>query len=132
MSIVFTNGCFDILHRGHVELLRFCKSKYPDHKLVVGVNSDDSVKRLKGKNRPVNNISDRVFLLESIRFVDEVIVFSEDTPYNLIRKVNPDIIVKGGDYQPEDVVGNDLCDVVIFNYVKGYSTTKTIQDLSGR
>ena len=123
MSIVFTNGCFDILHRGHVELLRFCKSKYPDHKLVVGV---------KGKNRPVNNISDRVFLLESIRFVDEVIVFSEDTPYNLIRKVNPDIIVKGGDYQPEDVVGNDLCDVVIFNYVKGYSTTKTIQDLGGR
>jgi len=132
MSIIFTNGCFDILHRGHVELLRFCKSKYPDYKLVVGVNSDDSVKRLKGKNRPVNNISDRVFLLESIRFVDEVIVFSEDTPYNLIRKVNPDIIVKGGDYQPEDVVGNDLCDVVIFNYVKGYSTTKTIQDLSSR
>lgn len=129
-DLVFTNGCFDIIHRGHLELFRFCKSL--GKKLVVGLNSDESITRLKGVNRPINNVNDRKFLLESLIFVDEVIVFSEDTPYNLIKIVNPDIIVKGGDYKVSEVVGKDLCEVVIFNYVKGYSTTKTIQSIADR
>ncbi len=129
-DVVFTNGCFDIIHRGHLELFRFCKSL--GEKLIVGLNSDDSIARLKGKNRPINNVDDRKFMLESLVFVDEVIVFSEDTPYNIIKIVNPDVIVKGGDYKVSEVVGKDLCEVVIFNYVKGYSTTKAIQSIVDR
>lgn len=128
--VIFTNGCFDVLHRGHVELLKYC------HRLgdmiIVGLNSDDSVKRLKGEKRPINNQEDRKFMLESLRYVHKVIVFNEDTPYNLIKEINPDIIVKGGDYKPEDVVGKDICEVKIFNHVPGYSTTKAIQNITSR
>ena len=113
MKTIFTNGCFDILHRGHVALLSFCKSM---GRVVVGLNSDKSVKNLKGKNRPLNNQEDREFLLKSLIFVDEVIIFDEDTPYNLIKDLKPDIIVKGGDYKIEDVVGSDLCKTKIFKY----------------
>lgn len=129
-KIIFTNGCFDILHRGHVELLRYCKSL--GEYVIVGLNSDESVKRLKGNQRPINSESDRKFLLESLIFVDKVIVFNEDTPYNLIMKLKPSIIVKGGDYKESEVVGNDLSQVRIFNYVRGYSTTKTLQDFTTR
>ena len=128
-SVVFTNGCFDILHRGHLELLQYCKSL---GMVIVGLNSDASVKRLKGNDRPVNNQDDRKFMLESCKYVDGVLIFDEDTPYNLIKKVRPDIIVKGGDYTPKEVVGNDLAKVLIFNTINGYSTTKTIQRLSNR
>ena len=130
MTKVFTNGCFDILHRGHIELLRYCKSQ--GSKVIVGLNSDDSVKRLKGATRPINNQEDRRFMLLSTKYVDEVIIFYEDTPYDLIIKVKPDIIVKGGDYDPKDVVGNDLCKVLIFEFLDGYSTTKSIKDISNR
>lgn len=132
MSIktVFTNGCFDILHKGHIELLRYCSQL--GEKVIVGLNSDDSVKRLKGSSRPVNSQEDRKFMLESIRYVNEVFVFNEDTPYNLIKHLNPDIVVKGGDYKPEDVVGRDISEVKIFSYVEGYSTTKKIQDIIDR
>ena len=126
---VFTNGCFDVLHRGHIELLQFCKSMGT---VVVGLNSDESVKRLMGDSRPVNNQVDRKYLLESCKFVDTVLLFEEDTPYNLIKSIRPDIIVKGGDYKEEEVVGNDLATVIIFNYVDGYSTTKTIKNLTDR
>ncbi len=132
MSVVFTNGCFDILHKGHILLLKFCRENYPNFKVVVGVNSDESVKRLKGANRPVNCEKDRKVMLESIKYVDEVFVFDEDTPYNLIVKINPTVIVKGGDYKVSEVVGNDICHVEIFNYVEGYSTTKILQDSSSR
>jgi len=128
--IVFTNGCFDIIHRGHLDLLKFCKSN--GSTVIVGLNSDKSIKRLKGKDRPINNEEDRRYILESLKFVDKVIVFNEDTPYNLIKKVKPDLIVKGGDYKPDQVVGNDLCEVEIFKYVKGYSTTKTIKNIASR
>ena len=128
MKIVFTNGCFDILHRGHVELLRHCKSI--GDKVYVGLNSDDSVKKLKGPQRPYNAQMDRKLILESIKFVDEVYVFDEETPYELIKKIKPDIIVKGGDYAPNDVVGSDLCEVEIFNFVDGYSTTSTLEKIS--
>jgi D-beta-D-heptose 7-phosphate kinase/D-beta-D-heptose 1-phosphate adenosyltransferase len=130
MSVVFTNGCFDILHKAHVELLNYCASL--GTRVVVGLNSDESVKRLKGKERPINNERDRKFILESLRCVNEVIVFSEDTPYDLIKSVRPDVIVKGGDYEREKVVGSDLCEIKIFEYVDGYSTTKTIQNIANR
>jgi len=94
--------------------------------VVVGLNSDVSVKRLKGDSRPINNEKDRAFLLESLKYVDEVIIFDEETPYELIKKVKPDFIVKGGDYKKEDVVGNNLAEVVIYNYIDGYSTTNII------
>ena len=125
---VFTNGCFDILHRGHVELLEYCDrlvlhAGHHDGRVVVGLNSDSSVRKLKGSNRPTNSQEDRKYILRSLKFVDEVLIFEEDTPYELIKKVKPDIIVKGGDYKKEDVVGNDLCEVRIFDYKEGYSTT---------
>tara|TARA_B100001939_G_C16596342_1_gene469038 strand:+ start:305 stop:598 length:294 start_codon:yes stop_codon:yes gene_type:complete len=94
---------------------------------VVGLNSDASVKRLKGDSRPINNQDDRAYLLESLKYVDEVIIFEEDTPYELLKKVRPDFIVKGGDYKKERVVGNDLAEVVIYNYINGYSTTNIIE-----
>ncbi len=127
---IFTNGCFDILHRGHIELLKFCKSY---GRVIVGLNSDKSVRKLKGPSRPVFSENDRKFMLESCKYVDKVHVFEEDTPINLISKLKPDIIVKGGDYEEEDVVGKDVCEsVIIFNYLDGYSTTEIIQNISDR
>ena len=124
-KIVFTNGCFDILHRGHFELLQYCKSLGT---VVVGLNSDQSVKKLKGPSRPFNSQEDRKFALESCKNVDKVIIFEEDTPYNLIKNIQPDIIVKGGDYKKNNVVGNDIAEVRIFTFVNGYSTTKILRD----
>jgi D-beta-D-heptose 7-phosphate kinase/D-beta-D-heptose 1-phosphate adenosyltransferase len=118
---VFTNGCFDILHRGHFELLAFCKNI---GRVTVGINSDESVGRLKGNKRPINPIEDRVFALQSCKFVDEVFVFDSDTPLALIEQIRPDIIVKGGDYLPSQVIGNELAQVIIFPYKNGYSTTE--------
>tara|TARA_R110000824_G_scaffold40667_14_gene121695 strand:+ start:811 stop:1152 length:342 start_codon:yes stop_codon:yes gene_type:complete len=113
-----------------MELLQFCKTY---GKVIVGLNSDRSVKALKGPLRPFYNERDRKYMLMSCKYVDEVILFEEDTPYNLIKKINPDIIVKGGDYKPENVVGEDLCDrIIIFEYIDGYSTTKAIQNISDR
>ena len=126
-KIIFTNGCFDVLHRGHIELLKYCKTL--GDVVYVGLNSDDSVKNLKGAHRPYNSENDRKFLLESIKFVDEVHIFSEDTPYELIKKIKPDFIVKGGDYKTEEVVGSDICDIKIFNFVDGYSTTSTLEKI---
>ena len=128
MKTVFTNGCFDILHIGHIKLLEFCKQQ-GDY-VIVGLNSDESVKRLKGEKRPVNNENNRLNILKSIKYVDQVFIFNEDTPYELIKILNPDIIVKGGDYKKEEVVGNDLAEVIIFNYINGHSTTKTLEKLN--
>jgi D-beta-D-heptose 7-phosphate kinase/D-beta-D-heptose 1-phosphate adenosyltransferase len=96
------------------------------------LNSDQSVSRLKGPSRPYNLKEDRKYLLESLKFVDEVVVFEQDTPLDLIKHVRPDIIVKGGDYLPHEVIGSNLVEVRIFNTIHGYSTTKTIQDISSR
>jgi len=127
---VFTNGCFDLLHIGHIELLKYAKG-LGDY-LVVGINSDNSVKKLKGENRPINNEHTRKLILESIRYVDEVIIFDEQTPLELIKKIQPQLIVKGGDYKKEDVVGHEfeklgLLEVKIFNYIENNSTTLTIK-----
>jgi rfaE bifunctional protein nucleotidyltransferase chain/domain len=124
MTLVFTNGCFDVLHRGHIEYLK--ESRKLGDRLVVGLNSDVSVKRLKGISRPINNQEDRKAILMALRCVDEVIIFDEYTPYELIKKIQPDIITKGGDYKPENVVGNDLAKIIIISFVPGYSTTKLI------
>jgi rfaE bifunctional protein nucleotidyltransferase chain/domain len=120
---VFTNGCFDVLHRGHIELLSFC-ANFGD--VIVGLNSDESTRRLKGTNRPINNEKDRKVMLEAIKYVKKVIIFEEDTPYELIKVVKPDVIIKGGDYLPSDVVGHDLCEVRIFDTLEGYSSTRLI------
>ena len=124
-KIVFTNGCFDILHLGHVRYLERAKS-FGDI-LIVGVNSDASVRRLKGEDRPVNPEFDRAYLLASLDSVDFVTVFDEDTPYELIRMVEPDILVKGGDYEGKEVVGSDIAgEVRLVDFVEGRSTTGII------
>ena len=119
--LVFTNGCFDILHVGHIQYLE--ESKDLGDRLVVGLNSDASVRRLKGNDRPVNSQEDRKRMLMALRCVDEVVIFDEDTPYDLIVSLQPDIVTKGGDYRPEDVVGATLSRVVVLPYVEGKSTT---------
>jgi len=126
-KVIFTNGCFDILHRGHIELLEQSKS-YGDY-LIVGLNSDESIKKLKGETRPIINQENRKRTLECLKFVDEVIIFDEDTPYNLIKQIKPDIITKGGDYKINEVVGNDLARVIIIPYMNGYSTTGILSDV---
>ena len=126
-TVVFTNGVFDILHIGHLKLLRHAKTL--GNRLIVGINSDSSVKRLKGDLRPINGEDTRKESLLELGFVDEVIVFEEDTPLQAITKLEPDIIVKGGDYTFDTVVGNHLAKVVIFPTVEGHSTTRMINDL---
>ena len=125
-EVVFTNGCFDILHRGHIELLKYSSSL---GRVVVGLNSDASVKSLKGSSRPFNSEADRKAILESIRYVSEVVIFNEETPLRLIERIQPRYIVKGGDYLPENVVGHDICEVKIFNTIPGYSSTKAIDSI---
>ena len=124
-KVVFTNGCFDILHKGHLTLLK--EARMQGDKLIVGLNSDDSVKRLKGALRPFNNVETRMEQLLLIPYVDEVIVFDNDTPYELIKELQPDLIVKGGDYTVEEIVGHDLAPVHIVPTVNGYSTTKILE-----
>ena len=129
-TVVFTNGCFDILHRGHVEYL--AQASDLGDKLIVGLNTDASVKRLKGESRPVNDEQSRALLLSALQFVDAVVLFGEDTPYELIKQVQPDILVKGNDYKPEEIVGYDIVTakggkVLTIDLVAGFSTTNVIR-----
>jgi D-beta-D-heptose 7-phosphate kinase/D-beta-D-heptose 1-phosphate adenosyltransferase len=123
--IIFTNGVFDILHKGHFELLNEARSL--GDRLIVAINSDASVKRLKGETRPVNNQMKRIAQLQMLPWVDEVVVFEDDTPYELIKQIKPHVIVKGGDYTVETVVGHDLAEVHLVETVEGYSTTSIIE-----
>jgi len=139
--VCFTNGCFDILHKGHVKYLS--EAKALGDILIVGVNSDDSVKRLnKGPNRPINDENSRAYLIAALEFVDAVVIFSEDTPENLINEIIPDVLVKGGDYDPgeEDrnhpkyIVGRGVVlknggSVKTIDFVEGFSTTETLKKL---
>ncbi len=130
-KIVFTNGCFDILHAGHVSVLEFSRNK--GDVLVVGVNSDASVRRLKGPTRPVNTEKDRALVLAALESVSYVCVFKEDTPYNLIKVVRPDVLVKGGDYKPSEIVGREFAGKVVrFALLKGRSTTGIIKKVSSK
>ena len=123
-TTVWTNGVFDVLHKGHLELLKFAHKQ--GDKLIVGINNDASVKRLKGETRPINDVNERKSQLESLPWVDQVVVFDEDTPLNSIMSYKPDVIVKGGDYTVQTVVGHELAEVVIFPTIEGISTTNTI------
>jgi D-beta-D-heptose 7-phosphate kinase/D-beta-D-heptose 1-phosphate adenosyltransferase len=130
-KIVFTNGCFDILHVGHVKYLQIAKS-FGDI-LIVGLNSDESVSRLKGPTRPVNIAEDRAYLLAALEAVDFVVPFSEDTPLNLIKMIAPDVLVKGGDYEGKSVIGTEFAgELKLVDFVDGKSTTKTIQKIQGQ
>ena len=129
-TIVFSNGCFDILHRGHVEYL----SKAADlgDILIIGLNTDASVKRIKGPSRPVNDEKARAVVLAALEFVDAIMFFDEDTPYNLIKNVQPDVLVKGKDYKAEDIVGYDIVTnkggkVETIELVEGFSTTNILK-----
>lgn len=127
-KIVFTNGCFDILHVGHVKYLQTAKS-FGDV-LIVGLNSDESVRRLKGSSRPINTVDDRAYLLAALEVVDFVVIFEEDTPYELIKMIKPSVLVKGGDYKGKDVIGTEFAsELKLVDFVDGKSTTKTIQKI---
>lgn len=131
-TIVFTNGCFDLIHPGHIHLLR--EARALGDVLFVGLNDDDSVRRLKGPARPINSLEDRSAVLSAIRYVDHIIPFSEDTPLELIEAIKPDVLVKGGDWKEEEVVGGDLVKarrgrVVVVPYLRGYSTTGLLEKL---
>ena len=132
-KVVFTNGCFDILHRGHATYL--AQARELGDLLVVGLNTDASVQRLKGPSRPINNQYDRAFLLASLACVDFVILFDEDTPEQLIHTVWPDVLVKGGDYTIDTIVGADFVlqnggTVTTIPFVDGYSTTSTLNKIN--
>ncbi|MDW8055285.1 MAG: D-glycero-beta-D-manno-heptose 1-phosphate adenylyltransferase [Elusimicrobiota bacterium] len=126
--IVFTNGCFDIIHKGHIKLLK--KAKSLGDVVIVGLNTDASVKKIKGKNRPVNSELDRAEVLDSIRFVDYIVFFNELTPYKLITELKPHIVVKGGDYKKKEIVGWGIVPKVVrVKLVKGRSTTNLIRKI---
>lgn len=131
-KIVFTNGCFDIVHRGHVDYL-FRASKLGS-KLMVGVNSDASVQAIKGPNRPVQDEESRMYLLAALEFVNAVVLFTDSTPLNLIKKVRPDVLVKGADYKPEEIVGYHEVmswggEVCTLEFIDGYSTSKIVKKI---
>ena len=127
-KVVFTNGCFDILHKGHVSYLNTAKS-FGDV-LIVGLNSDASVKRLKGEDRPINSEEDRAYILSALESVDYVVIFDEDTPYELISKVKPDVLVKGSDYEGKEIVGSDIAkETKLVTFIDGKSTSSTIDKI---
>jgi rfaE bifunctional protein nucleotidyltransferase chain/domain len=132
LKIVFTNGCFDILHLGHLDYLE--KSRSLGDKLVIGLNTDRSVRKLKGRGRPINSEMARARMLAALVFVDAVIPFDEETPLELIKKVQPDVLVKGKDYRIENIVGADFVmgnggEVKTIELIEGYSTTDLIEKI---
>ena len=131
-KIVFTNGCFDILHLGHIDYLT--KAADMGDILITGLNTDISVKQIKGDKRPVNNEISRAAVLASLLFVNAVVLFDEDTPYNLIKSISPDILAKGSDYKPEKIVGYDIVKenggkIVTIDFLEGYSTSSIIEKI---
>lgn len=131
-SIVFTNGCFDIIHAGHVQYLE--QAQQLGDILVVGLNSDASVRRLKGSSRPINSEENRALVLAALQSVDYVIIFEEDTPYELIEAIQPDVLVKGGDWKETEIVGSDIVKakggkVISLPFREGLSTTNMIEKM---
>lgn len=128
--VVFTNGCFDLLHPGHIDYLQ--RARELGDVLVIGLNDDDSIRRLKGPERPVNPLADREIMLAALRAVDLVVPFAEDTPLELIKTLQPDLLVKGGDYRPDDIVGAAEVranggEVVVMPFVDGHSSSNLIR-----
>ncbi|GMT45925.1 MAG: hypothetical protein IEMM0006_1757 [bacterium] len=134
-KIVFTNGCFDLLHLGHIDYLS--KAKDQGDILIVGINTDRSMKILgKGKSRPITDENARATIVAALHFVDAVVLFDEETPYDLIKTVQPDVLVKGSDYRPEDIVGYDIVkekggEVMTIDFLPGYSTTSIEKRIKG-
>jgi D-beta-D-heptose 7-phosphate kinase/D-beta-D-heptose 1-phosphate adenosyltransferase len=131
-KIIFTNGCFDLIHLGHLEIL--ARSADLGDKLIVGINSDMSIKKIKGNSRPIIEEDSRAKQLAAIEFIDAVILFNEDTPFDLINILKPDVLTKGGDYKKNDIVGNELIDkeqgeIVIIPLTQGYSTTSILEKI---
>ncbi len=129
-KIVFTNGCFDLLHPGHIAYLD--RAAELGDVLIIGLNDDDSIRRLKGESRPIIPLQDRAIMLAALRAVDLVVPFAEDTPLNLITTMMPDILIKGGDYQPDDIVGAKEIrqsggEVIVMPFIDGHSSTNLIQ-----
>jgi D-beta-D-heptose 7-phosphate kinase / D-beta-D-heptose 1-phosphate adenosyltransferase len=129
-NLIFTNGVFDLLHSSHIALLKQARSM--GDKLVVAINSDNSVKQLKGQHRPIQPLEERIKMLSAFDFVDYIIPFEEPTPYNLIKEILPDMIVKGGDWKVEEIAGHDLAPVTLIPYENGYSTTSLIEKIQGQ
>jgi rfaE bifunctional protein nucleotidyltransferase chain/domain len=132
-KIVFTNGCFDILHKGHVAYLSAAADA--GDKLIVGVNTDNSVRKIKGQGHPFMDQDSRALLLASLHVISAVVLFDEETPYRLIQQVQPDVLVKGSDYKPEDIVGYDIVmakggNVLTLDYIEGYSSSSIIRKIS--
>jgi len=133
LSIVFTNGCFDLLHPGHIDYLE--RAAALGERLIIGLNDDDSIRRLKGNSRPVNPLQNRAVMLAALRAVDMVVPFSEDTPLNLIKALQPDLLVKGGDYEPDAIVGAEEVrrhggKVVVMPFLEGHSSTALIERIN--
>ena len=131
-TIVFTNGCFDLLHQGHIDLLN--KAGTFGDILIVGLNSDKSVKKLKGENRPIKNEKERANILSALKYIDYITLFDETTPEKLIREIRPDILVKGNDYKIDEVVGREIVEgygarVELIPIVEGHSTTQTLEKI---
>ena len=131
-KVVFTNGCFDIIHQGHIEVLS--KSSDLGEKLIVGLNSDVSIQKLKGKDRPIINENSRSITLAALSFVDAVVLFSEETPINLISNLSPDVLAKGGDYEVKKIVGHEIVqknggEVILVPFVNGFSSTNIINKI---
>jgi rfaE bifunctional protein nucleotidyltransferase chain/domain len=134
-KIVFTNGCFDVLHRGHIDYL--VKASELGDMLVIGLNTDESVKRLKGPSRPYLDQETRAYILASMSFTSAIILFDEDTPLELIKLVRPDVLVKGGDYKPEEIVGHDEVisrggKVLTVDLTPGFSSTQVIGKITDK
>ncbi len=132
-SIVFTNGCFDLLHLGHIDYLS--KSADEGDILIIGLNTDESVRKIKGVNRPVMDERSRSFILASLHFVDAVVLFDEETPFELIKLVQPDVLIKGSDYSIKEIIGSDIVlnkggEVKTIDFLQGYSTTNIINKIN--
>ena len=131
-KIVFTNGCFDILHAGHIQYLK--EAKNLGNILIIGLNSDKSTKLIKGKNRPINTELDRAIVLGALEFVDYIVIFEEETPFNLINLIKPDILVKGGDWKENEIIGSDIVKekggkIISLSYKQGISTTNILNKI---
>lgn len=131
-KIVFTNGCFDLVHRGHIEVL--ANTADLGDKLIIGLNSDSSIKELKGENRPIMDEISRSILLASLQFVDAIVFFSEETPYKLIETLIPDVLAKGGDYKVTEIAGNGVVlenggEVILFPFIDGISSTNIVEKI---
>ena len=131
-KIVFTNGCFDLVHRGHVEVL--ANTADLGDKLIIGLNSDSSIQKLKGENRPIIDENSRAILLASLQFIDAIVLFSEDTPQKLIETIVPDILAKGGDYKVEEIAGHEVVlenggSVILVPFIDGFSTTNIVDKI---